>query len=117
MGKKKISELPSASTLDGTEYIPIVQSGATVKASAQAVGNLGGGGSGYTVVTGTLSAGSTTVTLSSNAITSTSLLAPYTDTYGINPTNMVATTGSVTLTFEAQQTSVGVAVVVLGGAS
>lgn len=44
MAKEKISELPAAGTLDGTEEIPGVQGGDTVKMTTQAIADLGGGG-------------------------------------------------------------------------
>ena len=44
MADIKISALTGASALDGTEEIPIVQTGATVKATTQAIADLGGGG-------------------------------------------------------------------------
>ena len=66
--------------------------------------------SGYTDVTGTLTAGSTSITLSNAAITTSSTLDYYTDTFGVNPTNVSVSTGSVTLTFEAQSSDLGVKV-------
>ena len=42
MPNTKISNLTSAGTLSGTEEIPIVQSGTTVKTTAQDIANLGG---------------------------------------------------------------------------
>lgn len=42
MSDKKISQLPNASTpLDGTEQLPIVQSGNTVKAMVKDINNIG----------------------------------------------------------------------------
>lgn len=70
----------------------------------------GGGGVSYTDVTGTLTAGSTSVTLSDASITTTSTLDFYTDAFGVNPTNVSVSTGSVTLTFEAQQSNLSVKV-------
>lgn len=61
-----------------------------------------GGGSGGTLVSGTLTAGQTSITLQNANITTNSWISPYTSVYGVNPTDVVATTGSVTLTFEAQ---------------
>lgn len=46
MANVKISELTTGSALGGTEYVPIVQNGVTVKTTAQAIANLGGGGGG-----------------------------------------------------------------------
>lgn len=106
MGKKKISQLSNAATLDGTEYIPMVQNGATVKAPAQNVADLASG----VEVTGTLAAGSTSLVLSDASITTSSTLDIYTDVYGVNPTAVTVTTGSVTLTFEAQQAAIAVKV-------
>ena len=60
--------------------------------------------------TSTLLAGSTTLVLSDASITSTSTLDVFTDVYGVSPTDMVASTGSVTLTFEAHESDLGVKV-------
>lgn len=65
---------------------------------------------GFVEVTGTLLAGTTTLVLSDASITSTSTLDAFTDVYGVSPTDMVASTGSVTLTFEAQESDLGVKV-------
>ena len=65
---------------------------------------------GFVEVTGTLLTGATTLVLSNASITSTSTLDVFTDVYGVSPTDMVATTGSVTLTFEAQESDLGVKV-------
>ncbi len=43
MADKKISQLTEASTLDGTELIPVVQSGSTVKTTTQAIADLASG--------------------------------------------------------------------------
>jgi len=47
MAKIKISDLAAAGTLDGSEEIPVVQGGETVKTTAQDIADLGGGGSSY----------------------------------------------------------------------
>ena len=65
---------------------------------------------GFVEVTGTLLAGATTLVLSDASITSTSTLDVFTDVYGVSPTDMVASTGSVTLTFETQESDLGVKV-------
>jgi hypothetical protein len=59
MSNVKISELSAAATLDGTEEVPIVQSSSTVRTTAQAIADLGGGGLGYLVYTALLSQTST----------------------------------------------------------
>lgn len=70
----------------------------------------GGGGTSYTDVTGTLTTGQTTLTLTNSAITTNSTLDFYTDTFGVNPTDVTVTTGSVTLTFEEQANDIDVKV-------
>lgn len=40
MAKEKISELDAAAALDGTELVPVVQDGETVKATTQGIANV-----------------------------------------------------------------------------
>ena len=61
-------------------------------------------------VTGTLTSGSTSLTLSDSSITTSSMIDIYTDDYTIAPTNAVVTDGSITLTFDAQTKKVNVKV-------
>jgi len=65
---------------------------------------------GYTDLTGTLTAGNTSLTISDASITTSSTIDVYTDMFGINPTNLAVSTGSVTLTFAALQADLGVKV-------
>lgn len=44
MANTKISALPSAGTLSGTEIVPVVGGGATKRTTTQAIADLGGGG-------------------------------------------------------------------------
>ena len=60
--------------------------------------------------TGTLTAGQTSITFSDASIRETSTIDYYTDYFSINPVGVVATDGSVTLTFEAQEVDLGVKV-------
>ena len=62
------------------------------------------------ILTGTLVAGNTSITLSNSAISSTSTLDVYTDVYGVNPTAISVSSGTVTLTFESQASDLGVKV-------
>ena len=66
-----------------------------------------------TVVTGTLSSGSTSITLSNSAITTDSTIDFYTSIYGVNPKTVSVSSGSITLTFDAQSSDMGVKVVIL----
>ena len=61
-------------------------------------------------VTGTLTAGSTSITLSDASITPTSTIDIYVSVFGIQPTNAVVSTGSITLTFLAQASDIAVKV-------
>ena len=60
--------------------------------------------------TGTLTAGQTSITFSDASIRETSTIDYYTDYFSINPVGVVATDGSVTLTFEPQEVDLGVKV-------
>lgn len=61
-------------------------------------------------ITDTLTAGQTSITLSDASITTTSTIDIYTDVFGIQPTNAVVATGSITLTFLAQSSDITVKV-------
>lgn len=64
----------------------------------------------YRDLLATLTAGTTTVTFTSPLITSTKTFDFYTDTYGVNPSVVNVSNGSMTLTFDEQQSDVGVKV-------
>ena len=74
------------------------------------VNTTGGGGIPWTDITGTLTAGETTLTISNQAITTSSTIDIYTDVFGVAPTNQVVTSGQIVLTFEAQANNIGVKV-------
>lgn len=76
------------------------------KGNAYGGGSGGGGGSSYTDLTGTLLAGNTIVTITDAVITTTATFDFYTDTYGVNPIDISVSTGSITLTFEEQESDV-----------
>ena len=63
-----------------------------------------------TFVTGTLTAGSTSITLSDASITTTSTIDIYVSVFGIQPTNAFVVSGSITLTFLAQASDITVKV-------
>ena len=62
-----------------------------------------------TWLTGTLTAGATSITLSDASITTSSMIDIYTDA-DIDYTAITVATGSVTITFDAQQADLGVKV-------
>ena len=63
-------------------------------------------------ITGTLSTGSTSITLSDSSITTDSTIDFYTSIYGVNPKTVTVENGSVTLTFKAQSEDMVVKVVI-----
>ena len=64
----------------------------------------------YIELTGTLGAGTTSITLTDNAITTDSKFDFYTSIFGVNPTAVTVSNGSITLTFDAQETNMNVEV-------
>lgn len=65
---------------------------------------------GWIDLTGTLTAGSTTLTIQNEVIDPTKCIEIFTDVYGVNPSNAVVTSGQIVLTFEAQESNLGVKV-------
>ena len=136
MADKKISELDEALTInndavfpysqenggDDTSFkAPITQLGAKIaegltfsnlttqhKTLVEAINEVAAGA--YTEVSGTLTAGSTSLTLSDASITTTSTIDIYCDTFGIQPTNAVVSSGQIVLTFLAQNSDLAVKV-------
>lgn len=70
----------------------------------------GGGGQSYTEVSGTLTAGSTSITLSDASITSSSFIQVFAGNGNINYTSISSTEGSVTIGFLAQASDMTVTV-------
>lgn len=64
-------------------------------------------------ITGTLKVGYTTVYISDNSITTDSMFDIYTNVYGVNPTKVEVTDGTIILVFDAQATEVEVKVRVM----
>ena len=134
----KISELPSVISLDINDVLAIVSkdnddNDTTMKVLVSALANKLNNNiqyaalntsddtivgainelearSTYNEVTDTLTAGSTSITLSDASITTTSTIDIYTDVFGIQPTNAVVATGSITLTFLTQASDITVKV-------
>ena len=134
----KISELPSVISLDINDVLAIVSkdndnNDTTMKVLVSALANKLNNNiqyaalntsndtivgainelearSTYTEVTGTLLTGATSITLSDASITTTSTIDIYTDVFGIQPTNAVVASGSITLTFLAQASDITVKV-------
>lgn len=100
----------------GTTVIPNPQGTPTDELETIQIGNdiyslPEGGGSGdtsYFDFKETLTAGETEVTFTSGKIKTNSVVDPYTNVFGVNPTDMVVQNGSCTLTFAARQTDMDV---------
>ena len=65
-----------------------------------------------TTFTSTLSSGSTSLVFSNSVITTSSTIDLYTDTYGVNPTDVRVEAGKMTLTFDAQTKDISVKAVI-----
>ena len=65
-----------------------------------------------TTLTGTLTAGLTSITFQNENITDNCYITPFTSVYGVNPTAISTSNGSITLTFKPQTQDIGVKVVV-----
>lgn len=66
------------------------------------------------IITGTLIAGNTSITITDSAIKTNSILSFYASIYDVSPETVVASIGSVTLTFEAQSVDMIVGVSIDG---
>jgi len=64
----------------------------------------------YVTLSGTLEAGQTSLTISDNRITTDSMFDVYTTVFGVKPTAVSVSAGSITLTFSAQASDLGVMV-------
>ncbi len=62
----------------------------------------------FTEVTGTLAANATSLVLSNSAITTSSTVEIFSSVFGVSPTGMTVEAGKVTLTFNAQSSSVSI---------
>ena len=90
--------------LGGTQYAADLQTAA--KTIFGAINEVAG-----IVLSGTLTAGQTSITFTDASITSSSTLDNvWTEDFGVKPTNIVITAGSITLTFESQASDIGVKV-------
>lgn len=113
-GYTSMTTTPNALGAHAVEDQTFVNFQTTAKTVEGAINELvqggGGGGSSWTELIGTLVAGQTSVTIQNSVITTSSTIDYYTDVFGVNPTNIVLTTGQVVLTFEAQSSDLGVKV-------
>lgn len=90
--------------LGGTQYAADLQT--VAKTIFGAINEVAG-----IVISGTLTAGQTSITFTNAAITASSTLANlWISVFGVYPTNIVITDGSITLTFESQSSDIGVKV-------
>ena len=102
---EKISEVQLADHTANDVVFPDVET--TAQSLVGAINEVLG-----TTLTDTLTAVATSLVFSDASITTSSTIDIYTNIFGVNPTNVTVATGSVTLTFEAQITNVGVKIIV-----
>ena len=103
---RKIQAQTVATYMLNNFSLPLVFTKTTAKTAAGAINEVAG-----TTLSGTLLAGNTSITLSDASITASSMVDVYTDT-GTGYESITASTGSVTITFEAQASDMGVKVVI-----
>ena len=112
-----LSNVPNVSTNNQTPTYAVpselsaLESGEKLSA---AMGKIAKAVKSLVITRGTLAAGETSITIADERIGENSLIEPSTSIYGVNPNSMVATTGSVTLTFDAQSVDMEVGVQVYG---
>ena len=109
-GYNSMTVTPNALGAHAVEDQTFVNLQTTQKTVEGAINELNTGKLTVTDLTGTLTAGQTQVVINNAIITINSTVEVFTNVYGVNPTNVVVATGSVTLTFEAQQSDIGVKV-------
>lgn len=69
-----------------------------------------GGGGGLTpiILSDILVAGATSITFTDNRIPANAKIFPLTSVYGVNPTDITSSTGSIVVTFESQASNINV---------
>lgn len=72
--------------------------------------NSGGGSASWKDITGTLTAGQTSISFTDSSILESSTFDFYTSKFGVNPTNISVLNGSITLTFDEQNTNINIKV-------
>lgn len=113
MADIKISEMTSASSINANDYVELSQDVSGTQTSTKAtIGDIADAVKeiAFVDITGTLAVGQTSLVLQDGAIATTSTIDIYTDTFGVNPTNVAVASGQITITFEAQSSAVGVKV-------
>ena len=101
----KIESSVVASQMLGAYGFPLVLTKTTSKNVLGALNEIS-----FTELTATLAAGETTLTINSEKILTTSTIDIYCDVYGIAPESVTVATGSITMTFEARESALGVKV-------
>ena len=106
-----------AYTTSGVEILPTeitLYSDATQTVSCKLYGanaqSGGGGSASWKDITGTLTAGETSISFTDSSILESSTFDFYTSKFGVNPTDVSVLNGSITLTFDEQSTDLGVKV-------
>lgn len=109
-GYNSMTVTPNALGAHAVEDQTFVNFQTTQKTVEGAINELNLGKLTVTDLTDTLMAGQTSLIIQNAVITTSSTIEIFTDTYGVDPTNVVVTNGNITLTFEAQQNDLGVKV-------
>ena len=108
MAQVKISDLTALTGAAGTDNLLVSHDNSGTLESNKIALSVVKEFIGGKVLTGTLAAGNTSLTISDAAIETTSTIDIYVDVFGVGPTAVVVAAGSVTLTFEARQSALNV---------
>ena len=104
----KLYKIKDVDIVGDASTVKYIKSGGVVTDVASELGELTNSLS--NLPTATLSAGSTSVTITDARIKADGLIDIYTDVYGVNPTDVEVSDGSITLNFDAQEVDVQVKV-------
>lgn len=108
----RIKDYTAASTIGSSEKMLLDGENGTKSITAE---NLAKALLGYSLKrlpAKSLTAAGGTLTFNDSSITENSLITPYATIYGISPTNVVATAGTCTVTFDAQNAAFDVCITV-----
>lgn len=104
MADTKISEMPAAGTLNGSETVAGLQNGDNVQITTQAIANLASGGGGFVDLLLSAAAGMSVITFTDARITTSSTFDFYSQVFGIFPTNFEVTAGRAQITLSQPTT-------------
>lgn len=108
----RIKDYTAASTIGSSEKMLLDGENGTKSITAENLAKALLGYSMKRLPAQSLTASGGTLTFNDSSITENSLITPYATIYGISPTNVVATAGTCTVTFDAQDSAFDVCITI-----